>query len=494
MQYASFQEFLHRLEAAGELRRVSEPISPVLEMTEVADRVMKMPGGGPALLFDNPRGHQVPVAMNVFGSRRRMSWALGVDDYEEIAGQIQDLLRPDIPDSLTDKIRLLGPLRRLAAAPPKRVPTGICQQVTKTGDDVDLGELPILTCWPGDGGRFITLPLVFTYDPNTGRRNVGMYRVQIHDARTAGLHWQPHKVGAEHHRLRTARSAPRPYDVAIALGGDPVYTFCAAAPLPPSIDEMLFAGFLRRRSVAMVRCRTVDVEVPADSEIIIEGYVDPTELRPEGPFGDHTGFYTPVEPYPVLHVTAITHRRNPVYPATIVGRPPMEDAWIGKAVERIFLPMIRMVVPEIVDMNLPVEACFHNIVLVSIRKRYPGQAFKVMNALWGLGQLMFSKMIFVFDDDVNVQDVAECVWILSNNLDPERDMLITRGPIDVLDHASREAGFGSKVGFDCTRKLPAEGHHREWPERIRMSDAVRRKIDELWPRLGLNDWRPGDAG
>ncbi len=342
----------------------------------------------------------------------------------------------------------------------------------------------MLHCWPQDGGPFITLPLVFTYNPNTGKRNMGMYRVQIHEPRVAGLHWQIHKVGAEHHDLRQ-QEARKPYDVAIALGGDPVLTFCAAAPLPPGIDELVFAGFVRRKPVQLVRCKTVDVEVPADAEIVIEGRVDPAETRPEGPFGDHTGFYTPIEPYPVLHVTAITHRARPVYPATIVGRPPMEDAWLGKAIERIFLPMIRLMLPEIVDINLPVEGCFHNIALVSIRKRYPGHAFKVMNALWGLGQLMFSKMIFVFDADVNVQDPAECVWILGNNLDPERDMLVTRGPVDVLDHASRETGFGSKVGFDCTRKLPEEGFRRPWPEKIAMSQEVRERIDALWPSLGL---------
>ncbi len=486
MAYSSFQEFLHRLESAGELQRIAEPVSPHLEITEIADRVMKSPGGGKALLFERPLDSDIPVAINVFGSRRRMSWALGAEDYEDVAKEIEALLRPEVPDTLSGKLRMLGPLRRLASMPPKRASSGLCQEVVHIGDSVNLRRLPVLHCWPDDGGPFITLPLVFTYDPSTGKRNVGMYRIQIYDERTTGLHWQLHKVGAEHHRLREGQNEdPKPYDVAIALGSDPVYTFCAAAPLPPAIDEMLFAGFLRRKPVPLVRCKTVDVEVPADAEIVIEGKVDPSERRPEGPFGDHTGFYTPVEPYPVLHVTAITHRKNPVYPATIVGRPPMEDGWIGKAIERVFLPMIRLMVPEIVDINLPVEGCFHNIVLVSIRKRYPGHAFKVMNALWGLGQLMFSKMIFVFDDDVNVQDAAECVWILSNNLDPERDMLVSKGPVDVLDHASRETGFGSKVGFDCTRKLPQEGHHRPWPQRIRMSDEVRAKIDALWPKLGL---------
>ncbi len=494
MAYASFREFLERLESAGELKRISAPVSPYLEITEIADRVMKRPGGGPALLVERPSLGSFPLAINAFGSRRRMSWALGVEDYEEIAAQISEMLRPEAPGSLAAKLRMLGPLRRLASSPPKRVSNAPCQDVALEGSAADLRILPALHCWPEDGGPFITLPLVFTHDPVTGKRNVGMYRVQIFDERTAGLHWQLHKVGAEHHRGREAAASVRAseggsghgrYHVAIVLGGDPVYTFCAAAPLPPMIDEMLFAGFLRRKAVGMVQCRTVDVQVPADADIVIEGWVDPAERRPEGPFGDHTGFYTPIEPYPALHVTAITHRRNPIYPATIVGRPPMEDGWIGKAVERVFLPMIRLMVPEIVDMNLPVEACFHNLALVSIRKRYPGHAYKVMNALWGLGQLMFTKMILVFDDDVNVQDLAECLWIMGNNLDPERDLLVTRGPVDVLDHASRETGYGSKIGFDCTRKTAAEGYHRTWPERIRMTDEVKARIDALWPELGL---------
>ncbi len=483
MPYACYQTFLRDLESLGELRRIREEVSPRLEITEVADRVMKQPDGGPALLFERPAGHTIPVAINALGSRRRMSRALGVGDYEEIGAEIGDLLKAEPPGSLADKLRFLGPLKRMATSVPKRVGSGMCQDVVLTGAEADLTSLPILHCWPNDGGPFITLPMVFTYDPATGKRNVGMYRIQIFDARTAGMHWQIHKVGAEHHRKR--EEAGQAIEVAVALGGDPVYTFCAAAPLPPAIDEMLFAGFLRRKPVPLVRCKTVNVEVPADCEIVIEGRVDPDERRDEGPFGDHTGFYTPVEPYPVLHVTAITMRRTPVYPATIVGRPPMEDAWIGKAVERIFLPMVRMMLPELVDMNLPVEACFHNIALVSIRKRYPGHAFKVMNALWGMGQLMFTKMIFVFDADVDVQNIRECVWRMSNNLDPERDMLVTRGPVDVLDHASRETGFGSKVGFDCTRKLPAEGHHRPWPEVIEMSAEVKARIDALWPKLGL---------
>ncbi len=483
MAYASFQDFLTRLEREGELRKVTEPVSPYLEITEVADRMMKRPGGGKALLFERPTGYDIPVAINSFGSRRRMSMALGVDDVEEIAAEIEDLLKPEVPAGFVDKLKMLPKLGRMATMPPKTVSSGICQEVVLKGDQVDLTKLPVLHCWPQDGGPFITLPLVFTYDPTSGKRNVGMYRIQIFDRNTTAMHWQLHKVGAEHHRRSEERGER--IQVAVVLGGDPALTYSATAPLPPIIDEMLFAGFLRHKPVELVKCKTVDILVPADAEIVLEGYVNPGERRPEGPFGDHTGYYTLEEPYPVFHVTAMTHRRNPVYPATIVGRPPMEDAWLGKATERIFLPLIRLMVPELVDLNLPVEACFHNLALVSIRKRYPGHAFKVMNAIWGLGQLMFTKMIFVFDADVNVQNMDECLWRATNNIDPERDMLVTRGPIDVLDHASREMGFGSKIGFDCTRKLPAEGFHREWPDVIEMSPDVKKRIDELWPKLGL---------
>jgi 4-hydroxy-3-polyprenylbenzoate decarboxylase len=483
MAYESFQEFLKRLEQEDELRHITEPISPYLEITEVADRMMKSPNGGKALVFDRPTGYDVPVAINTLGSRRRMSLALGVCDYEEIAAEIADLIKPEVPAGLVNKLKLLPKLGRLATIPPRTVSRGISQEIVLTGDEINLDRIPILHCWPQDGGRFITFPLVYTYDPRTGKRNVGMYRMQVYDRRTTGMHWQLHKVGAEHHRQ--SEEMGQKIQAAVALGGDPALTFSAIAPLPPGIDEMLFAGFLRRKPVPMVKAKTLDLLVPADAEYVLEGYIDPYERRPEGPFGDHTGFYTPIEPYPVFHLTAITQRRNPVYPATIVGRPPMEDGWMGKAVERIFLPLIQMMVPELVDMNLPVEGCFHNLAFVSIKKRYPGHAFKVMNALWGLGQLMFTKIIFVFDHDVNVQDIGECIWRLSNNIDPERDMLLVRGPIDVLDHASRAVGFGSKIGFDCTKKSAAEGYAREWPDTIEMSPEVRQKIDALWPRLGL---------
>lgn len=485
MAYRDFQDFLARLEREGELKHIRVPVDPYLEITEVADRVMKQPGGGPALLFDQPAGKQIPLAINVFGSRKRMSMALGVSDLEEIACEIQEMLKPEAPAGLMNAARTLLPkLAVLSKMPPRqeRGP-GRCQEVVLLEDAVDLDRLPILHCWPEDGGRYITLPLVFTHDPNTGKRNVGMYRVQVFDKRTTAMHWQMHKVGAEHARQSAERQ--QKIDVAICLGGDPALTYAATAPLPPGIDEMLFAGFLRKRPVTLVKAKTVDLSVPEDAEIVIEGRIDPRELRMEGPFGDHTGYYSLADLYPVLHISAITHRKNPVYPATIVGRPPMEDGWLGKATERLFLPLLRLTLPEVVDMNLPVEGIFHNIALVSIRKRYPGHAFKVMHALWGLGQAMFTKILLVFDQDVNVQDVSECLWRLGNNIDPERDMCLVRGPIDVLDHASRALGFGSKIGFDCTRKLPAEGFAREWPGVIEMTPDVKRRIDALWPELGL---------
>ncbi len=485
MAYRDFQDFIAQLEQAGELRRITAPVDPYLEITEIADRVMKMPDGGPALLFENPRGSRIPLIINAFGSRRRMSMALGVQDFEEIACEIEALLKPEVPGGMLRAAReFLPKLAVLAKMPPRHDSgKGRCQEVVLTGDDIDLGLFPILHCWPQDGGRYITLPLVFTNDPNTGKRNVGMYRVQVFDRRTVGMHWQMHKVGAEHARLRAEKG--QSIEVAIVLGGDPALTYAATAPLPAGIDEMLFAGFLRKKPVHLVKAKTVDLEVPEDAEIVIEGKIDLTERRMEGPFGDHTGYYSLADMYPVVHITAITHRRSPVYPCTIVGQPPMEDGWLGKATERLFLPLLRLTLPEVVDMNLPVEGIFHNIALVSIKKRYPGQAFKVMHALWGLGQAMFTKMIFVFDADVNVQNVQECLWRLGNNIDPERDTCIVRGPIDVLDHSSRSLGFGSKIGFDCTRKLPAEGFDREWPDVIEMSADVKARVDLIWNELGI---------
>lgn len=511
MAYRDFQHFLEVLEQRGELKRIREPLSPYLEITEVADRVMK--AGGPALLFERPVGaarygtpdprsavighpsiHQIPsgeapfaapVAINTMGSRKRMSLALGCDDYEEHADRIRRLLKPELPAGKVAALRKgFDVLKELRGVPPQTVANGKCQEVVQTGEDVDLTQLPVLTCWPEDGGPFITLPLVFTNDPNTGKRNVGMYRIQVFDRNTCGMHWQMHKTGMR--QMEDAGAKGKHLEVCVVLGGDPAITFSAISPLPPGIDEMLFAGFLRREGVPLVKAKTVDVMVPSDAEFVIEGYVDPAERRLEGPFGDHTGYYSLAQEFPVLHVTAITRRTQAVYPATIVGQPPMEDGWMGKAVERIFLPLIQMSVPEIVDMNLPVEATFHNMAFVSIKKKYPGHAYKVMNAIWGLGGLSFTKFVFIFDEDCDVQNLQEVIFRIGANCDPMRDTLLTKGPVDQLDHAAIQEGFGGKMGFDCTHKLAGEnGFSRPYPKLITMADDVVAKIDALWPKLGL---------
>ncbi len=481
--FEGFQPFLGALERAGELRRISHPLSPNLEITELADRCMKMPGGGPALLIERPAGFEIPVAINCFGSEKRMGIALGVGSVQEIADELDKTLHFEIPRGLKNKIAALAKLGRFAKAAPKTVSKAACQAQTVQGTDLDLTKLPVLKCWPMDAGPFITLPMVFTHDPATGKRNVGMYRIQIYDERTTGMHWQMHKSGAEHERL--ARERRQRIEACIVLGSDPACMFSAVAPLPPGIDEMLFAGYLRKHPVEMVKAKTVNLSVPADAEIVIEGLIDPDEKRIEGPFGDHTGYYSMPEPFPVFHAQCITMRENPVYPATIVGVPPMEDAYIGKAIERIFLPLIRLTLPEIVDINLPVEACFHNMAFVSIKKRFPGHAFKVMNALWGLGQLTFSKFIFVFEHDVNVHDLRDVLFRIGANCDPQRDSLLVRGPVDHLDHAVSQIGFGGKIGFDCTHKLPAEGYPREWPPLIQMDNETKTKIDAIWSQLNL---------
>ncbi|MDX1931118.1 MAG: menaquinone biosynthesis decarboxylase [Capsulimonadales bacterium] len=485
MAFHGFQDFLRKLERHGELKRITRPCDPVLEITEIADRVVK--AGGPALLFENPVGSRFPLAINVFASRKRMSWALGVDDLEEIAAEIERLvtLPGNMPDGLLGKAMLLPGLARIGRDTAPKVISGPapCQEVIKIGAAARLSELPVLHCWPQDGGRYITLPLVFTREPKTGKRNVGMYRMQVYDDHTTGMHWQRHKVGSRHHAEYEAQG--RNIEVAVVLGGDPAFTYAATAPLPDMIDEMVFAGFLRKKPVELVRCKTVDLAVPADAEIVLEGYVPAGERRIEGPFGDHTGFYTLEDDYPVFKVTAITHRQNPVYPATIVGRPPMEDGWLGKATERIFLPLVRLFVPEVLDYHLPVDGVFHNLCIVKIRKRYPGHAQKVMNALWGLGQMMFTKIIVVTDEWVDIHNLNEVLWVTANNIDPERDITFVKGPVDVLDHASRAPGFGSKMGIDATKKLPEEGFSRPWPPVIEMSPEIKARVDALWKELGL---------
>ena len=480
MAFQGLQDYLAALAQRGELLTIEAEVDPELEITELADRMVSQ--GGPALQFARPRGSRYPVVIGLFGTLARTAFALGVTSFDEIAARLEALLHTEVPATALGKLRALPRLAEMASWAPRTVGRGPCQEVVE--EQPLLSELPALKCWPGDGGRYLTLPLVITRHPDTGRRNAGMYRMQIHDARTAGLHWHPHKVGAEHYRRAEERGERLP--VAVALGCDPATIYAATAPLPEEFDELLFAGFLRRKAVELVRCRTVDLEVPADAEFVLEGYAEPGERRPEGPFGDHTGHYSGVADYPVFHLTAITRRRQPVYPATVVGRPPKEDCYLGKATERIFLPLLRTQVPELVDINLPIEGIFHNLAIVSIRKRYPGQARKVMHALWGLGQMALTKVIVVVNEEVNVHDLSEVMWRAGNNVDPERDVCFVRGPVDVLDHASPEEGYGSKMGVDATRKLPGEGMTRPWPEETRMPAEVKRRADELLRALGMS--------
>lgn len=475
--------FIRALERAGELRRIPFEVDPYLEITEFADRSVKT--NGPALLFEKPKGSNIPVLINAFASIRRMEIALGVDNFEEVSARIAGFLEMQKPESLLDKLKLLPKLGELASVFAKRVTSGPCKQVIRR-DDFSLNEFPILHCWPGDGGRFITLPMVFSNNPETGKRNCGMYRMQVFDAKTTGMHWQKHKQGAEHYRRLLAEGKQTRMPVAVAIGSDPATLFSSILPLPPAIDEMMFAGFLRGKPVEMVKCETSDIEVPAHAEIVLEGHLNLGELHREGPFGDHTGFYSLDDDYPVFHVDCITHRKNPIYAATIVGPPPMEDFYMGKAIERIFLPLMKTQLPEVRDICMPAEGVFHNLILVSIRKSYPGQARKVMHAIWGLGQAMFSKCIVVVDEDVDVQDVRSTTWQALNNIDPERDIEFVHGPIDSLDHASRLPNFGSKMGVDATTKWPSEGFTRRWPNVIRMSTDVVDRVDKLWKRAGLD--------
>jgi 4-hydroxy-3-polyprenylbenzoate decarboxylase len=557
LAYDDLRAWIGTLEKHGELKRIREEVSPELEITEITDRVSKSgnreqgsgirergnsfsrqyPPGGPALLFENVKGHPGhKVLINQFGSERRMALALGVESLDEIAERIHGLMNLKPPSGgFFDKLKMLPQLSELANIFPKTVSAkdASCKEIIRKlkdndgRDDVDLNFFPILKCWPHDAGRFITLPCVHTRDPRTGKRNVGMYRMQVFDGRTTGMHWQRQKVAAEHFRnaLRAAAASGSSsaasasvammaesaggamaipessigglpqislgaqkgsrFEVAVAIGTDPATTFSAVVPAPPEIEEFLIAGFLRGKPLELVKCETVDLEVPAHAEIVLEGYVELGELRPEGPFGDHTGFYTLADDYPVFHLTCITHRKDPIYAATIVGKPPMEDAWMGKAVERIFLPAMKMTIPELVDINLPVEAVFHNLMIVSIRKSYPGHARKVMHAIWSLGQAMFTKCIIVVDEDCDVQNIPEVVLRVANNIDPERDIQFTLGPVDSLDHAARLPNYGSKMGIDATRKWKAEGFTRPWPAMIEMDAATKAKVDAVWEKLGL---------
>jgi 4-hydroxy-3-polyprenylbenzoate decarboxylase len=550
LAYTDLRDWIKQLEKSGELKRITAEVDPILEMAEIADRTAKLgrgtsKAGGPALLFENVKGHPgARVLMNQFGSERRMRLALETDSLDDIADRIRTLLKPQTPTSFMDKVKMLPMLAEVGSFFPKVIAAkeAPCKQVIHRGEDVNLLALPILKTWPQDGGRFITLPCVVTRDPRSGKRNVGMYRMQVYDAKTTGMHWQRQKVAAEHLRDRlrqatnpgapeSALSQPKGLDsetwdeaaatarvdlmaltaggttaatsldtlstttvtriredrmeVAVAIGTDPATTFSAIVPAPPDVEEYLISGFLRQKPLELVKAETVDLEVPANAEYILEGYVQLGELRTEGPFGDHTGFYTLQEDYPVFHITCITHRKDPIYAATIVGKPPMEDAWMGKAVERIFLPLMQLTLPEIVDVNLPPEGVFHNLMIVSIKKSYPGHARKIMNGIWAMGQAMFTKCIIVVDEDCDVQDLAEVTLRTTNNIDPERDIQFTLGPVDSLDHASRLPNYGSKMGIDATRKWAAEGFTRPWPAMLTMNANVKAKVDALWKKLGI---------
>ena len=521
MAYDDLRDWIAALDRAGELKKIRTEVDAFLEIAEITDRVSKSPGtknggrasspGGPALLFQNIKGHPgAQVLINQFGSARRMNLALEVDKLDEVADRIRQFMDVKSPQGFLDKVKMLPMLAEMGKCFPKTVSTGPCKEVIRR-DNFSLDWFAILQCWPKDAGRFITLPCVVTRDPKTGKRNVGMYRMQVYDGRTTGMHWQRQKVGAEHYRERMraatnagasaavdimARSSggsiladgERPsgkMEVAVAIGTDPAITFSAIVPAPPDVEEYLIAGFLRQKPVELVKCETVELEVPASAEIILEGHVNLDELRTEGPFGDHTGYYSLEDLYPVFHLSCITHRKDPIYSTTIVGKPPMEDGWMGKAVERIFLPLMRLTIPEIVDINLPVEGVFHNLMIVSIKKSYPGQARKVMNAVWSLGQAMFTKCILVVDEDVNVQDVGEVTLKVLNHIDPERDIQFMLGPVDSLDHASRLPNYGSKMGIDATRKWSSEGFTRPWPDEILMDEKTKALVDKKWKELGI---------
>jgi len=487
MRFHNLTSFIQFLEQRDQLVRITTPVSTELEITEITDRVCKGPvQHNKALLFENVTGYGMPVLINTFGSAQRMAWALGVEDLEELNQRLGESIDPHLPKGLKETAgrgRDILKIVRSIGLKSKTVKNAPVQEITIL-ESPCLSQLPILKCWPKDGGRFITLPQVITRDPLTGTRNVGMYRLQVLDDQHLLVHWQRHKGGAEHERSAHALQKPR-IPAAVVLGGDPASMWCASAPLPSDLDEYLLSGYLRGSPVPFITCLSQPLEVPAEAEIIIEGFVDPNEHLPEGPFGDHTGYYTPIEPFPVFHVTAITHRKNPIYPATVVGIPPMEDVWMGKATERLFLPLIRLFLPEIVDINMPAEGIFHNLVLVSIKKKFPGHAQKVIHGLWGLALLSLAKTIVIFDEWVDIQDLSQAAWQALGNVDWSRDTLITNGPVDQLDHASTHNSFGGKIGVDATAKLPEEGYERGWPERVSMDSEVKEKVDKIWSQLKL---------
>jgi len=476
---ADLRAWIARLEREGELVRISAEVDADLEITEINDRVVK--SGGPALLFENVKGSRHPLLINQFGTEKRMCMAFDAPSLDDVAAKVGSVLEMQPPEGLREKIRGLRELKSIADSRPRRVRSGASQEVVLTGDGVDLDLLPIQRCWPGDPAPFITLPAVITKDPREGTRNVGMYRMQVRDRASTFMHWQLHKDGRADWLATEEGRIP----VAVALGLDPVTCYAASAPLPKHLDELMLAGFLTGRSVELVKCRTIDLEVPANAEVVLEGYVDKDEpLGTEGPFGDHTGYYSPAEPFPVFRVTALTMRRDAIYPSIVVGKPPAEDAWLGKATERIFLPAVRQMVPEIVDYDLPVAGAFHNCVIVSIRKRFPGHARKVMHGIWGLGMLSLTKSIVVVDEWVDVHDYEEVFFRVGANVDPKRDVVLSEGPLDHLDHAPTTQFVGGKLGIDATAKWPEEGA-RPWPEEIEMDAATRELVDRRWEEYGI---------
>ena len=485
MKFDDLRQFIDFLEKRGELKRISAPVSAELEITEITDRMVK--SGGPALLFENVAGHSAPLLINLFGTHKRVALGLGVEDIEDLAERVRKLLgmAQGPPVGVSAKLRALGDLVGLARSRPKRVRNAPCQEVITVGEDVNLYEMPIIKCWPMDAAPYITLPLVISRDPESGRRNVGTYRMQVYDRKTTGMHWQTHKVGARHDRRARDMKLDK-LEVAVALGADPATIWTGSMPLPPDMDELAVAGVIRGEPVEVTQCKTVDLEVPARAEYVLEGYITPGELRDEGPFGDHTGYYSPPEPYPVFHVTAVTRRRDPIYPTTMVGRPPTEDFFMGKAAERVMLPALQMALPEVADMNMPAEGIFHNLIIVSIRKEYPGHARKVMHALWGLGLMTLVKTIVVVDHYVDVQNMSEVAWRVSCNINPSADVVFAEGPLDDLDHATPTPKFGGKMGIDATAKQPGEnGRTQEWPPDIIMSEEIKRLVDKRWSEYGF---------
>jgi 4-hydroxy-3-polyprenylbenzoate decarboxylase len=478
MKFKDLRQFISFLEEKRELLTVKVPVDPELEITEIADRMIK--SSGPALFFEEVKGAHFPLVINLFGSFKRAAWALGVDDFKDLPDKVTRLIPHTPPSGFLEKIGFLFKFKELSDFQPKKVDAAPVQEVI---GEPDFTALPVLKCWPHDGGRYITLPLVITKDPQTMVQNVGMYRMQIFDEKTAGMHWHPYHDGARHYRLY--QEMGKRMEVAVALGGDPATIYSATAPVPPGIDEIFLAGFLRGEGVEVVKSAGVDLWVPAQAEFILEGYVERGEVRREGPFGDHTGFYSGADDYPVFHLTSITRRKNPVYPATIVGRPPMEDYFMGKATERLFLPLIKLFLPEVFDINMPGEGVFHNCLITSIKKAYPGQTRKVASALWGMGQMMLTKVIIVVDAEVDVQNCSEVAWKVLSNVDPERDIFFQRGPLDVLDHATGTPGYGSKVGIDGTKKGRGEGYTRSWPDEATMSGEIKRFVDRRWKEYGF---------